>query len=221
MLNLYSDNNKNNIMKKSIIMLASALLASTVLTANAQYQVIYGDKQINGDNISFVKKGKWVKAQPTVSDWVDVGPATNCSAWTPDPSTVAAGTTFTQTASNCTQEQSRTTQNREQNDYTLVYRNVGNPISESQTLTDYSITRSAVGTKIVEDCGNGDINSYRWVAGTPSFGVFYIIWDGVKLFETGEYAITEKIFNGYKYTKGIQTSNFGYYTYHKLCRTPI
>jgi len=202
-------------------MLASTLLASVTLTTNAQYNVVIGEKQISGDNITFVKKGKWVKAQPTVSEWVDVGPATNCSAWTPDPSTVASGTTFEQTASNCTQEQSRTTQNREQNDYTLEYRNSGNPISESRTLTDYSMTRTATGNKIVSECGNGDIGSYRWVAGSPSFGVLYIIWDGVKLFETNEYQLTEKTFNGYKYTKGEQRVNYGDYTFHLVCRTPI
>lgn len=43
-------------MKKTLILLTSAVLASTVLTANATYNVIYGEKQINGDNIRFTTK---------------------------------------------------------------------------------------------------------------------------------------------------------------------
>ena len=43
-------------MKKTLLILTSAILASTVLTANASYMVIYGEKQINGDNIRFISK---------------------------------------------------------------------------------------------------------------------------------------------------------------------
>lgn len=43
-------------MKKIIIMLISVLLTSTSLTVNASYNVVYGEKQINGDNIRFINK---------------------------------------------------------------------------------------------------------------------------------------------------------------------
>lgn len=209
-------------MKKTILMLTSALLASTVLTANASYTAIYGEKQINGDNITFVKKGKWIKASPAISDWTNVGSATGCSNWTPDPSTVAIGTTFNQTANNCTQEQTRTVQNREQNDYTLIYRNIGESINENKTLTNQTNTRTANGTKIVNECGTGDINKYRWVNGTPSMSMMYIIWDGVKVFpDIGNINLTEYTYNGYKYTKGALNSNLGYYTFHTVCRVKL
>jgi hypothetical protein len=201
-------------------MLASALLASTVLTANASYTAIYGEKQINGDNITFVKKGKWIKASPAISDWTNVGSATGCSNWAPDPSTVAIGTTFNQTANNCTQEQTRTTQNREQNDYTLAFRPIGSPINETQTLTNQTMTRSANGTKVMDECSK-DQNT-RWVNGTPSFGIMYVMWDNVKVFpDVGNIYLTEYTYNGYKYTKGAQTANLGYYTFHSVCRVPI
>ena len=206
-------------MKKTLILLTSAILASTALTANASYTAIYGEKQINGDNITFVKKGKWVKASPAISDWADVGSPTGCSDWTPDPSTVALGTTFEQTASECEQEQSRTVQNREQNDYTLVFRPIGTPINESQTLTK-TITRSANGTKVMDECSKDE--NTRWVNGTPSFGIMYVMWEGVKVFpDVGNIYLTEYTYNGYKYTKGTQTSNLGYYTFHRVCRVPV
>lgn len=208
--------------KKTLIMLTSALVASTVLTANASYTAIYGEKQINGDNITFVNKGIWKKTTPTISSWINVGEATGCSDWTPAVDTVATGIVFEQNSSNCKQEQSRTVQNREQNSKTLVYRNTGSPINESQMLTDYSMKRSATGTKIVNDCGSGDINNYRWVNGTPSMGMMYIIWDGVKVFpDIGNINLTEYTYNGYNYTKGALAANYGYYTFHRVCRVKI
>jgi hypothetical protein len=201
-------------------MLTSALLASTALTANASYTAIYGEKQINGDNITFVKKGKWIKASPEISAWADVGSPSGCSGWTPDPSTMAIGITFDQTASDCEQEQSRTVQNREQNNYTLAFRPIGNPINESQTLTNQTITRSANGTKVVDECSK-DMNT-RWVNGTPSMSMMYIMWEGVKVFpDIGNINLTEYTYNGYKYTKGALTANYGYYTFHSVCRVPI
>ena len=207
-------------------MLAGALISSAMATANASehpnFMVVYGKEQINGDNISFVKKGKWIKTTPTISEWVNVGEATGCSAWSPATNTVAAGISFEQTASNCKQSQSRTVQNREQNDYTLAYRNIGSLTNESRNLDDYSMTRTAVGTKIVNDCGSGDINNYRWVNGTASMRMMYIIWDGVKVFpDIGDITLSEYTYNGYKYTKGTQAANLGYYTFHLVCRTPI
>lgn len=213
-------------MKKSILMLSGALLTSVIATTNASehphFMVVYGEKQINGENISFVKKGKWVKTTPSISEWVNVGEATGCSAWTPATNTVATGTSFEQTSSNCKQSQTRTVQNREQNDFTLDYRNVGSPTNESQNLADYSMTRTAIGTKIVNDCGSGDINSYRWVLGTSSYRNSYIIWDGVKVVpDNGDITSVVMDYNGYRYTRGATTANYGYYTFNLVCRTPI
>lgn len=203
-------------------MLTSALLVSTALTANASYTAIYGEKQINGDNIVFVKKGKWIKTAPSVSEWANDGSVYGCTNWAPAPNTVAVGTTFPQTANDCTVKQKRTIQNREQNDYTLVYRNIGDVVNESQTLTNQSNTRTANGTKIVNECGTGDINQYRWVNGTPSFSLMYIIWDGVKVFpDIGNINLAQYDYNGYRYTKGAQTANYGYYTFNTVCRVKL
>lgn len=140
----------------------------------------------------------------------------------PSTDTVATGVSFEQTSSNCKQSQSRTVQNREQNDYTLAYRSVGSLISESRNLNDYSMTRTAVGTKIVNDCGNGDINSYRWVVGSPSYRNSYIIWEGIKVVpDNGDITSVVMDYNGYRYTRGQTTANYGSYTFNLVCRTPI
>lgn len=72
----------------------------------------------------------------------------------------------------------------------------------------------------VEECST-DFQTSRWVAGSPGFAVFYVIWDGVKLIETNEYAITEKVIGDYKYTKKNQVVNYGDYTFSLVCRTHI
>ena len=39
----------------------------------------------------------WLATTPFYTDWVNDGEPFNCTDWTPDPSTVALGETFTQT----------------------------------------------------------------------------------------------------------------------------
>lgn len=70
-----------------------------------------------------------------------------------------------------------------------------------------------------EECSTD--NQTRWIAGTSSFQVLYVIWNNVKLFETGEYLLKEKVFDGYKYTKGEMFANAGDYAAFKVCRIKI
>jgi hypothetical protein len=101
-------------------------------------------------------KETWVATTPTSTDWVNSGAVTGCSNWTPDPSTVAAGTGFTQTATNCSQSQTRSTQNREQETTTGAIRNNGSAFTETQSITASS-TRTATGTKVVQECNGSFI----------------------------------------------------------------
>jgi len=96
---------------------------------------------------TYVNPGVWLAASPVVSSWTNVGAPTACSNWTPDPSTIANGLAFQQTATDCQQSQERTSQAREKNDITGVYRDVGSPNLEQQ-FTLASLTRSAVGTYV-------------------------------------------------------------------------
>lgn len=203
-------------MKKTLLILTSAILASTVLTANASYMAIYGEKQINGDNIRFISK--WLKSDPLLGDWLIVGSPTGCSAWTPDPSTKDIDVTFEQSATGCSQEQTRTVQEREKNNVTHEYRPVGSATNENRTLTNQTITRSAVGTKTKEEC---DIPNSTWVAGGPAYRLLNITSNGVLVYSGSDYDATEKVISPYKYTKGVLTANYGSYTINKVCRSPL
>lgn len=98
----------------------------------------------------------WVAAAPTYTSWVSSGAITACTNWSPAVTTVNKGTTFTQTATDCNQTQTRSRQDRQQETNTLVYRNSGSPVVESQVVT-VSDTRSATGTKEL------------WIATTPTY----------------------------------------------------
>lgn len=95
---------------------------------------------------------KWVSTSPTYTAWVNDGPAYSCTNWSPSPSTVNAGVSFTQTATNCSQNQKRYRQNREVSVVTGNIRNLGTPIAEYRTLSNRTSTRIAVGSKISEVC---------------------------------------------------------------------
>lgn len=203
-------------MKKNKLKLLVLALLGVTATASAQYTVIYGDKQINGDNIRFVSQ--WLASDALISEWANVGSPTGCSAWSPDPSTKDQGVTFEQIATGCSQVQTRTVQEREQNNVSHDYRNVGDVKNENRTLTNQSITRSAVGTKSKEEC---DIPNSTWVAGGPSYRLLNITSNGVLVYSGGDYDATEKVVSPYKYTKGVLTANYGSYTVSKVCRTAL
>lgn len=138
---------------------------------------------------------------------------------------------FPQTATNCEQKQTRTVQNREQNDTSHAYRNVGDLIVESKTLKDQVSKRTATGTRIPEECsyvfGSTDTMS-AWIANDKNKNV-EIWWKGVKLTKvTSATVITAYVFNGFKYMKSGKELNKGQmddnghsYLYSKICRTAL
>jgi hypothetical protein len=89
--------------------------------------------------------GSWSSIASLVSGWANVGAPINCTNWSPSTDTVNVGTSFTQTATDCQQDQQQTVQTREQNNVTNEIRNVGSPQVNHKTLTVTS-TRSAMGT---------------------------------------------------------------------------
>lgn len=203
-------------MKKIKLTALAFLCLGAITTSNATYQVIYGDKQIGGDNIKFVSK--WLLSDALVSEWVNDGSPSGCSAWTPAESTVDENVTFEQSATGCSQNQTRTVQEREQNNVSSDYRPVGPVKNENRTLSNQTITRSAVGTKSKEEC---DVPNSTWVAGTPSYSLLNITFNNVLVYSGGDYASTQKVVGTYKYTKGVITANYGSYTISKVCRTAL
>lgn len=95
----------------------------------------------------------------TLGNWTDVGQAYDCSNWSPDVSTIGKNITFTQTASDCKLDQTRTR--------TEGYKDhqSGSSVSvakanENRTLTDQSDNRNATGTL------------EQWQATTPTYSAW-------------------------------------------------
>jgi len=104
-------------------------------------------------------KETWTATTPTYTSWVNSGAVYGCSNWSPATSTVTIGESFTQTANDCSQNQTRTRQDREQETTTGEIRNVGTPVIETRTIAASS-TRQATGTK------------ETWVATTPTYSTW-------------------------------------------------
>jgi hypothetical protein len=133
-------------MKKAIILSLSALAVSV---SQAAYMV-----KVNlGEEVTFFQ---WAAEQPVLGPWVDTGPVYDCSDWTPDPSTITVNMNFTQTATDCKQNQEQTAQDREIDTVSGTVRDSGDPYVNTQYIT-VGNTRAAVG--LLES----------WVAALPEF----------------------------------------------------
>ena len=121
----------------------------------------------------------WVAIGALYGDWSNSGTLYDCTNWTPNPSTIDNGVSFTQNATDCKQNQTRTRQDREQETTTLSIRNVGSEIIENQTLTNQSNSRSSVGTKVNKVCSFADFG-----ATTP---IMWYTYSGGSSFVISEY----------------------------------
>jgi hypothetical protein len=161
-------------------------------------------------------KETWVAITPTSTAWVNSGAVTGCSNWLPDPSTVAAGTGFTQTATNCSQSQTRSTQNREQETTTGAIRNVGNEVNESKNITA-SNTQNAVGTK--SSCiysATDPVSMWKYRTGGNMITIFY---EGATIHVFSSSTQTSYTKNGYTYTRGTVKNSVPSITDYSVCRT--
>lgn len=109
---------------------------------------------------------QWAPIASLYTAWAEYGAPYGCSAWTPDASTVAQGTTFIQNAS-CTQQYVNYRQDREQSVVTGAVRNVGAPVA-GYTAGLINASRSAVGTlstptgACLETYKRGEWQSNNW-----------------------------------------------------------
>lgn len=93
-----------------------------------------------------------VDAEPLVGDWLQVGSARNCSAWTPLASSYPSDVSFTQSAL-CDIDQQRQVQDRKYKPRTQEYVNVGVPRIEERVLASQLKTQLAVGTGVAPPGG--------------------------------------------------------------------
>ena len=130
-------------------LLTALTLSCFALTANAEYQIRIPLEQAQGGQLpngSIKFKSSWEHAPAIYGDWVDQGLPYDCNNWYPAQITVPKDQPFTQTATDCSQDQTRTAQDQEVNLLYGVSRAKGEPYTQSRTIT-VSSTRDSVGTQ--------------------------------------------------------------------------
>ena len=166
-------------------------------------------------------KETWVAITPTYTDWANSGVLSECSNWTPDASTVDAGKTFTQTATDCKQPQTRTVQNREQALGSKEIRNVGAPNTENNTITTSS-SREAKGVKAVPKVCAYGVSTWAYVPPNLTLN-----WKETTTPLAERFSIviplssTSYVKDGYLYTAGRPMFSQGSNLYSEICRQPI
>lgn len=159
----------------------------------------------------------------TDSGWVNDGSLYNCRNWTPSPSTVNEGQTFTQNGI-CNQNQNKT----------WTYKSGSTTIDtwiESRTLTNVSNTRTATGTKPTSQClysktsGNENYASNFIFNNVYYNGVIYSSYtyntDRMSLTGTGTQADPYILETGEKFYRGeIGGYSGGYISvpHYEICR---
>lgn len=154
--------------KTAVILTSSWTLGGGAVTATA---ADYGGS--GAIWVPFIDK--WVAYPSDYTAWANYGSVYSCSGWTPDPSTVAAGTWFTQWAS-CWQTQIQYRQDRVQSVVTGAVSNNGAPVALFQAIA-VSISQSAVGTQptgpICEYSGDTYITRVSSCRGGGTVASFY------------------------------------------------
>lgn len=133
--------NKTTLNKNMKIKKIPFLLLPLFPVSMAEYTVIYPVS-----NIKFVNESQWVVTEPLISEWVGSGEYYDCSSELPASNTIDNGKEFEQKLSGCSQDMTRTVQNRERNKDTGDYKNVGTAITETKTDTGLSYTKTSYGT---------------------------------------------------------------------------
>lgn len=152
----------------------------------------------------------------------------SCASWTPDPSTYNSGQVFTQTGLNCSLPQTRT---RTENyiDHITGANIIVSTVNQQQTLTVTGTgfingTRSATGTKPVEECGySTNAPKTAWVILTGPLptgggGVIgtQIFYNGSTIYGGSSLATSMNI-GGYNYYRSTMVNSLAYY----VCRKPL
>lgn len=191
----------------SITLTSSHTLGGATVTAESQEK--------DGKTSIFVPFiDQWVAYPSTYTAWANYGSVYSCTAWSPDPSTIAAGTWFTQWA-NCWQTQIQYRQDREQSVVSGAVRNSGAPVALFQAIV-VSISQASVGTlQTGPVCVYAPGSSYIGYKtscrgggeGNPRSGVYY---NGIDLPRAGNInGISAGIYNGLIYYAGPEMGRQG------------
>lgn len=132
-------------MKKSIL---TSLTALAISTAQAGFIIKIPLEQAQGGQLpngSIRITSNWSNAPTVYGEWIDQGQPYDCNNWFPADSTVPMDETFTQTATDCIQDQTRTAQDQEVETISGIVRDKGSPYNQQRTNDAFS-TRDSVGT---------------------------------------------------------------------------
>lgn len=124
------------IRKSSITMLLAATLVTQPLLAQSGNII----RSAGGSTLASPPAVNWVDVDPTYTDWLSGNPY-GCSSWLPDPAGYTESASFVQSSAGCSIDQTRERQARQQDTYSLAYRNVGDPVTEEYTLVNQSAER--------------------------------------------------------------------------------
>jgi hypothetical protein len=170
----------------------AAVTESQVVGGQVGYQTAYGPKET------------WVATSSVYGAWYNTSGVYSCSAWTPDPSTVNAGTAYTQTGTGCYINQARSRQDRQVETTTGAIRNNGAAVTETQTVGGQVTYQTATGTKPTIQClaydGN---NSFIQAAGGRDHDVLQTVlkWGGSEIYRNSGWQNSVAT-GGYTYTRG-------------------
>lgn len=202
----------------------------TQTLTNASYTV---------NSIGTTDFGQWLQTTPVYSGWRNLESPHDCTSGTPLENTQTKGSSYTKTFSGCKQSQERDVTTSEKNSITGVVRNT-KTTKETQTLTDVTYTATAIGTKVVKECGYSASSGAfaRWydIATSDGYTTTYgmgLQWAGATLVNTANSSKTypkaaNYVSAGYVYTRGVFKEKTGhnenirtYYYYYEVCREPV
>ena len=128
------------------------MLTLTSSMANAEYTLHYPMEASRGGflpdrSIQFVAPSNeiWIDVEPSYTEWSYNDDYYDCNSYLPSQEKYSKEETFSQEVSGCSRNLVRYKQERQQNQETLAYKNIGSPILENDTETNLNYSRNING----------------------------------------------------------------------------
>ncbi|MBA1192630.1 hypothetical protein G7007_07110 [Pseudomonas entomophila] len=153
----------------------------------------------------------WQPAEPLYGEWVNNGAVYGCSNWTPAPTSMLKDEPYTQTATDCKQDQTTTKQEREQEATTFAFRDIGPLITISKTITVGS-SRAATGLASCSYNTTGSNQNYWYSDSRHNF--IQPVVNNVVIYSQRDYTVTSITVNGVRYKQGFYKKE----NYYEICK---
>lgn len=205
-------------MKKTTQISLILILTSLFSLSYAEYQAVIGT---TNPNIKFVQ---WEDTTSIEGEWINSSAPYDCNNWTPTVDSQDEGVNFTQTATDCKQDQSRQVKLRSKDKVSGVII-VKDTIIEKRVNTGQSNTQSAIGARPLKDCRFAKVSASGSVAGNyyvlETGGNTWAYWNGQQMGYIDYRAPTYHfIRDGYRYYS-TQLMVTDWYFYHNICKEKL